>query len=175
MLSGAARAKSLRMPADNVTPFRRPPKRVRQKQQPGGIGFKTHRGKAVLVQLLTLATYVSAFLFPFPAPPGAPIELLLASCISLALALAAVALAMPNRYDAMPWATTHHEHALRTLMIGFAIWTIGGALGFVNGALIIVGFYVRIAVMIWATIRAGVGLVLALMRRPVWNPKGWLR
>ena len=116
------------MPADNVTPFRRPPKRVQKKQQQGGIGFKTHRGKAVLVQLLTLATYVSAFLFPFPAPPGAPIELLLASCISLALALAAVALAMPNRYDAMPWAATHHEHALRTLIIGFAIWTIGGAL-----------------------------------------------
>ena len=59
-------------------------------------------------------------------------------------------------------------------MIGFAVWTIGGALGFVNGALVIVGFYVRVAVVIWATIRAGVGLVLALMRRPVWNPKGWL-
>lgn len=162
------------MPSDNVTPFRRPPKRVQQKQQQGGIGFKTHRGKAVLVQLLTLATYVSAFLFPFPSPPGAPIQIVLASCISLALALAAVALAMPNRYDAMPWATTHHEHALRTLIIGFAVWTIGSALAFVNGALIIVGFYTRIIVVIWAVIRAGVGLVLALMRRPVWNPKGWL-
>ena len=161
------------MPSDNVTPFRRPPKRVQQKQQPGGM-FKTHRGKAVLVQLLTLATYVAAFLFPFPSPPGAPIQVVLASCVSLALALAAVALAMPNRYDAMPWATTHHEHALRTLIIGFAIWTIGSALSFVNGALIIVGFYTRIVVVIWAVIRAGVGLVLALMRRPVWNPKGWL-
>ena len=126
-------------------------------------------------ETVTLATYVSAFLFPFPAPPGAPIQLVLASCVSLALALAAVALAMPNRYDAMPWAATHHEHALRTPMIGFAVWTIGGALGFVNGALVIVGFYVRVAVVIWATIRAGVGLVLALMRRPVWNPKGWLQ
>jgi uncharacterized membrane protein len=161
------------MPADNVTPFRRPPKRV-QKRQQGGMGFKSHRGKAVLVQLLTLATFVSAFLFPFPSPPGVPLEIVIASCISLALALVTVVLATQNRYDAMPWATTHHEHALRTLLFGFAIWTFASALTYVNGIFVVVAVYVHIAVVIWAVIRSGVGIVLALMRRPVWNPKGWL-
>jgi hypothetical protein len=27
---------------------------------------------------------------------------------------------------------------------------------------------------VWAVIRSGVGLVLAIMRRPIWRPKGWL-
>jgi uncharacterized membrane protein len=81
---------------------------------------------------------------------------------------------MPNRYEAMPWASTHHEHALRTLVIGFAVWTVASALTFVNGALSVVAIYVHVAVVIWAVIRSAVGIVLALMRRPIWNPKGWL-
>lgn len=162
------------MPADNVTPFRRPPRRVVQKQQQGGMGFNTHRGKAVLVQLLTLATYASAYFFPFPPPPGAPIILLIASCFSLAFALGAAALAMQNRYDAMPWAATHHEHAVRTLFIGFAIWTLSSALTYISTAFFVVAHYTHIAVLIWAGVRAAVGMVLALMRRPVWHPRGWL-
>jgi uncharacterized membrane protein len=161
------------MPTDNVTPFRRPPKRVQQRQQ-GGMGLKSHRGKAVLVQLLTLATFVLAFFFPFPPPPGSPIAIIVASCISLALAFGAVALAMQNRYDAMPWATTHHEHALRTLVVGFALWTLASALTYISGALVVVAIYAHLAIAIWGVIRSGVGVVLALMRRAVWNPKGWL-
>lgn len=138
------------------------------------MGFKTHRGKAVLVQLLTLATYVCAFLFPFPSPPGTPIMVVIVSCFSLAFALAAVALAMPNRYDAMPWAATHHEHAIRTLMIGFAIWTLASALTYISGSLSFVAFYTHIAIVIWAVARSSVGVVLAFMRRPIWHPKGWL-
>ena len=45
--------------SDNVTPFRRP-KPVRP-QQPGGGGFKTHRGKAMLVQFLTLIAFALNF------------------------------------------------------------------------------------------------------------------
>jgi uncharacterized membrane protein len=159
------------MPSDNVTPFRRPkPKRP---QQQGGLGFNTHRGKAVLVHLLTIATYICAFLFPFPAPPGSPIILIVASCISLALALVAVTLAMPNRYSGMPWATTHHEHAIRTLLLGFVIWTLSSALTYVSAVFAPVAFWTHVVIAIWAILRAIVGLVLSFQRKPISNPRGW--
>lgn len=162
------------MPADNVTPFRRPPKRPTAPQQRGGMGLKTHRGKAVLVHLLTLATYVCAILFPFPPPLGAPITLIIASCVSLALALGAVALAMSNRYDGMPWAVTHHEHALRTLVIGFVIWSLASALTLILAELAVVAVVAHIIVALWAAVRAIGGIVLAVMRKPIGNPRGWL-
>jgi uncharacterized membrane protein len=160
--------------SNNVTPFRRPPKRVQRKQQQGGFGFKTHRGRAVLAHLLTLATYACAYFFPFPPPPGAPFTALIVSCVSLALALAAVSLTMSNRYDAMPWATTHHEQAIRTLFIGFVIWTISSALTLISPALLVIAIYTHLAILIWVAIRSGVGLVLALMRRPIPHPRGML-
>ncbi len=160
------------MPSDNVTPFRRP-KPVRP-QQKGGLGFSTHRGKAVLVHLLTIATFVCAFFFPFPPEQDAPFYLYVASCISFALAIIAVTIAMPNRYSGMPWATTHHEHAIRTLLIGFVIWSLASALLYISMALYPVKFWIQIVVMLWALIRSGVGLVLAFMRKPIGNPRGWL-
>lgn len=145
--------------ADNVTPFRRrpPPKPV----QRGG-GLTSHRGKAILVQALTLAAFGLSFIWP-----TAPL-----SYLAMAVAIAGVAVALSNRAEAMPWAQTHHEHAMRTLVIGYAVMTLASLLTFVNGSLVIVYFYVQIAVLIWAAIRAGIGLVLAVMRRPIWNPRG---
>jgi uncharacterized membrane protein len=160
------------MPSDNVTPFRRP-KPVRP-QQKGGLGFGTHRGKAVLVHLLTIATYVCAFLFPFPPPPGSPIVLYVAACITFALAIVAVTVAMPNRYAGMPWATTHHEHAIRTLMIGFVLWTLSSALTYISPIFATPAYYFHLAIMLWAVVRSGVGVVLAFMRKPIGNPRGWL-
>ena len=158
--------------SDNVTPFRRPkPKRP---QQQGGLGFKTHRGKAVLVHLLTMATYVCAFFFPFPPPGGSPLVLYVAGCISFALAIIAVTIAMPNRYSGMPWATTHHEHAIRTLLLGFVTWTLARALLYISTGLAPVTFWTHVAIMLWAALRSIVGLVLALMRKPISNPRGLL-
>ncbi|MBK8542433.1 MAG: hypothetical protein IPL62_02020 [Caulobacteraceae bacterium] len=158
--------------SDNVTPFRRPkPKRP---QQQGGLGFKTHRGKAVLVHLLTMATYVCAFFFPFPPPGGSPLVLYVAGCISFALAIIAVTIAMPNRYSGMPWATTHHEHAIRTLLLGFVTWTLASALLYISTGLASVTFWTHVAIMLWAALRSIVGLVLALMRKPISNPRGLL-
>lgn len=151
------------MPSDNVTPFRRPPKRVQQKQQEG-FGFKTHRGKAMLVQLLTIAAF--ALNLAFPAPPE--------SYIGMAVAVGGFLLAYANRYTGMPWAMTHHEHAVRTLMIGYAIWTIASLLPMIYPPLMVVTFYIQIAVSIWALIRAVIGFVLAAMRRPIPNPRGIL-
>jgi uncharacterized membrane protein len=151
------------MPSDNVTPFRRPPKRVQQRQQ-GGLGLKSHRGKAVLVHLLTLTAFALDLVFP------TGIE----AYIGMGVGLAAAFLAYSNRYDGMPWAATHHEQVFRTLLLGFSVWTIANALSFVNGAFGIVVVYIHLAIIVWAAIRSGVGLVLALMRRPIPHPKGML-
>jgi uncharacterized membrane protein len=151
------------MPSDNVTPFRRPPKPVRPQQQ-GGMGFKTHRGKVVLAHVLTIAAFSLNFFLRTP-----PL-----SFIGMIVGIAAVVLVYSNRGQAMPWANTHHEHALRTLIIGYSIWVLGTVLMLINGALAIVSFYVQLAVLIWAGLRAVIALVLAIMRKPVPNPHGWL-
>jgi uncharacterized membrane protein len=147
---------------DNVTPFRRPPpKPVRPQQE--GWGFKTHRGKAVLGHVLTLAAFTLNFLLRTP-----PL-----SFVGLAVAIAAVMLVYSNRGAAMPWANTHHEHALRTLIIGCSIWVVGSLLTLINGALFTVTLYIQLGVLVWAGLRALIGLVLAVMRRPIPHPHGW--
>lgn len=162
------------MPADNVTPFRRPPKRPVAPQQRGGIGLKTHRGKAVLVHALTL----TCFLFPFVLG-GLPF----ARIIGIAIGIAAALIAYTSRNDSMPWAMTHHEHALRTLMFGFLGMTVLGLPSYVLSPDLVgataIGWYNLIylwgviLITIWAALRAVVVLVLAAMRRPVPHPHGW--
>jgi len=152
------------MPSDNVTPFRRPQKKPVAPQQQGGLGFKTHRGKVVLAHLLTIAAFVLNFYLR--TPPW--------SFLALAVAIAAVVLVYANRGEATPWANTHHEHALRTLIIGYAIIVLIGLLPMIFGALAIVTFYVTLAATIWAVLRAVIALVLGIMRRPIPNPHGWL-
>jgi uncharacterized membrane protein len=149
------------MPSDNVTPFRRP-KPVRP-QQSGGMGFKTHRGKVVLVHLLTIAAFTLNLFLNMPPY----------SFIGMIVAIAAIALAYTNRGQAMPWANTHHEHAVRTLVIGYAVWVLAGLLGYIHGALAVFTWFIYLAVAIWAGLRAGVALVLGVMRKPVPHPHGW--
>lgn len=150
--------------ADNVTPFRRPPPRPAQPQQSGGLGLKTHRGKAVLVHLLTIAAFVANFLLRSP-----PL-----SFVGMMFGIAAVALAYSNRGQAMPWANTHHEHAVRTLIIGWAIWVVGGVLPMIYGPFVVATFFIQLGAAIWAVLRAVIALVLAIMRKPIPNPHGWL-
>jgi len=152
------------MPTDNVTPFRRPPKRPVAPQQRGGIGFKTHRGKVVLAHLLTIAAFVLNVVFR--APPW--------SLLGLAVGIGAVVLVYTNRGQAMPWANTHHEHALRTLIIGYSIWAIGTALPLIHGSLAIVTIFIQLGVALWALVRALIALVLGVMRRAIPHPHGWL-
>lgn len=152
------------MPSDNVTPFRRPPRRP-QPRSSGGSPLTTPRGKAVLVQIVTLAAYGLSFYFRMPPM----------SYIALAVGVAAGVIAFSNRSaEAMPWAQTHHEHALRTLIIGYAIWTVASLLPMIVDTLAVVAWFIQLGVLIWAAIRAGVGLVLAILRRPIWHPTGVL-
>jgi uncharacterized membrane protein len=167
---------------DNVTPFRRPKPRPVAPQQGGGFGFKTHRGKVVLVHTLTLIAFIAAIigtpainiLFADPSATIIAQARMVGWIVGLVAAIAAVVVAYTNRGAAMPWANTHHEHAMRTLMIGYAIWVIAGLLVYVHGILAIGTIFIQIGVFIWAAIRASVALVLGVMRKPVPNPRGWL-
>lgn len=132
-------------------------------QQEGGLGLKTHRGKAVLVQTLALAAF--ALNLYFREPPLA--------YIGMAVGIGAFALAYSNRGAANPWANTHHEHALRTVIIGYSIWTLGSLLGYVHGALGVGTIYIHFAIAAWAILRSVIGVVLAMLRKPIPNPRGW--
>ena len=124
----------------------------------------------MLVQALALSSFAVTFFFGGPAQTPTAI---LASLVGLGLGMAGLFIANQHRRGGMPWATTHHEHALRTIVIGAAVWTLGSLLSFF-GPLAIGAIYVRMAVMLWVAVRAGVGLVLAIMRRPIWRPTGIL-
>lgn len=155
---------------DNVTPFRprKPPPKPKS-----NFNIASHRGRAVLVQLLTLAAMALNFMLAGPL-----------SWVAWGVGVAAVAIAASNRQSAMPWAATHHEHALRTLVIGFAVSSLSTMLLYVlqlSGVpaaiiapLTIGWFWLQIAVLIWVAIRAGVGLILAIIRHPIWHPRGIL-
>jgi uncharacterized membrane protein len=160
--------------SDNVTPFRRPPKRPVAPQQRGGMGFKTHRGKVVLVHILTLACFAVPFVFG-----GVPMVQL----IGLGFGIAGAVVAYTTRPEATPWAATHHEQALRTLLFAFLAMTLlslpsyvipRGAGPDVTGVYMQIYFWGQLIVLIWAGLRALVGLVLGVMRRAVPNPRGWL-
>jgi uncharacterized membrane protein len=167
---------------DNVTPFRKPKPRPVAPQQGRGLGFKTHRGKVVLVHVLTLIAFLAAisgtpvigFLFADPSAPLIAQARAVSWIVGIVAAIAAAVIAYSNRGAAMPWANTHHEHALRTLMIGYAIWVLAGLLIYIHGVLAIVTIFIQAGVFIWASLRGSVALVLGAMRKPVPNPRGWL-
>lgn len=161
------------MSRDNVTPFRRPPPRPTRPQQQGGMGFRTHRGKAVLVHVLTIFCFAAPYLLG-----GGQIV----RFVYLGMGVAAGVIAYTSRPEAMPWAATHHEQALRTLLIAFAATTLLSLPGFVisRDAMSALSWYLpiyfwgNVIVALWAGVRAIVGLALAAMRRPTFNPRGWL-
>ncbi len=167
---------------DNVTPFRRPRPRPVAPQRGGGWGFKTHRGKVVLVHTLTLVAFLCAisgsplvgFLFADPSAQLIAQTRTVTWLVGIVAAVAGAIVAYSNRGAAMPWANTHHEHALRTLVIGYAIWVIAGLLTYIHGVLAIATVFIQAGVFIWAALRGGVGLALGVMRKPIGNPRGWL-
>jgi hypothetical protein len=163
------------MSRDNVTPFRRPPKRPVAPQQQGGIGLRTHRGKAVLVHVLTLTSLALPWLLAGVLP--------FVGLLAMGVGIAAGLIAISSRGDAMPWAATHHEQCLRTLVIYFAITTLvqlpsfvlpPGTADQIRGVLIGIVFWGGLIALIWAGLRALIALVLAVLRKPVPHPRGWL-
>jgi uncharacterized membrane protein len=172
---------------DNVTPFR--PRRAPPRPAPGN-PLKSHRGKAVIVHTLTLVAFaISLFttlasLRPTLVASGIamnvgapPVALGLLNYLVLALVIAAVLIAASNRSEGMPWATTHHEFALRTLVIGWAVTTLVRLLGLLPGvgvATLLVIVIVTAVVLLWTFVRGSVALVFAVLRKPMPRPTGLL-
>jgi hypothetical protein len=156
---------------DNVTPFR--PRRAAPKPR-SRLNLASHRGRAVLAQLLT----VIAFILNYELRGQL-------NWIAWGFGVAAVATAATNRLSAMPWAATHHEHVLRTVIIGSIVSALSNMIAYTSQILhapntilayvLLADHWIQIAVLIWAAlIRGGVGLILAVMRRPIWHPRGLL-
>lgn len=143
---------------DNVTPFR--PRRSPQKRYAGGGGWKSPRGMVLAMHALTLSTF-AVFFF------GSG----LVDWLALAIGVAALAIAAGRREEGMPWARTHHEMGLRTLVIGGAVWTLGSLLGIIPGLGVVV-LAVQVGVCLWVLLRAGVGFGRGAMRLPMSNPRG---
>lgn len=142
---------------NNVTPFRPRPKPAPSRKS----GFDPQRPqhKVLAVHGLTIATFL---IYQFLTAPW--------NLAGLGLGVAAVAIASSNRNEGMPWAMTHHEFALRTVLIGGAVWMISGLLGWIPFLGLAISF-VQLAVLVWVLVRATVGLVRALGRKPTPNPR----
>jgi uncharacterized membrane protein len=140
----------------NITPFR--PRPRPQPNAPKGFDAQRPQHKVYLVHALTLAAFLVAWQTSFP------IELL-----GFGAAVAVVAIASSNRREGMPWAQTHHEFALRTVLLGGAVWIVAGMLLFLPliGPIIAV---VQLVVLAWVVVRSLASLVRAYGRRPVPNP-----
>jgi uncharacterized membrane protein len=158
---------------DNVTPFR--PRKPQPKKP--RLNLQSPRGKAVLVEALVLTAVVLSALPWLPLPPAfakmPPAAWQLVRLLPLIPGIAALFIAIENRTAAMPWARTHHEFALRTLVIAACATTLFGLLGFIPmlGIVGLVGVLVSLA---WGFLRACAGTGLAIFRRPIPNPMGLL-
>lgn len=140
------------------------------------MGFKTHRGKAVLVHVLTMACFAAPFLI------GGLVGAQMAQLVGFGIGIAAVLIAHSSRESATPWAATHHEQAMRTIIIGSVLFMVLGLPRYVVSQEVTafwsfyspIAFWAWLVIVLWGGLRAVVGLVLATMRRPVFKARGWL-
>ncbi len=137
---------------DNVVPLR--PKR-RPKR---GMDWKAPRTQVLLVHALTLLTFT---MFLFVRGP--------AQYLATALGIAAIAIAAGRRREGMPWACTHHEFALRTLLFGGVAWVLAGASSLIPG-LGAYGVYAVLVICVWVGLRGLWAFARGLMRLPMTRP-----
>jgi uncharacterized membrane protein len=145
--------------ADNVTPFRRPPQPKEPDRRQGSL--KDPHSQAMLVHALTIASFVIFFV-----TDGELFDLL-----ALALGFAALAIAASKRNTPPSWAATHHEFALRTVMLGGAVWIASTILGIIPAVGGLAAWGVQIAVLAWAGVRCLMGLLRARERAPMVRPR----
>jgi|688.fasta_scaffold865117_2 uncharacterized membrane protein len=143
----------------NITPFRRRPQPPKL-QGPRGFDPQRPQHKALLMHALTAAAFLINWAAPFPG-----------SLIGLGAGIGAVAIAQSNRREGMPWAQTHHEFGIRTLLLGAAVWVVSGLLIMAPapGVATAVSF-IQLLVLAWVLARAAVGFWRALNRKPTPNP-----
>ena len=138
---------------ENVVPLR-PRRRPRRQFDP-----RAPRTQVLIVHTLTAATFALHFV-----ADGA------LRYLAVALGVAAIAIAAGRRTEGMPWACTHHEFALRTLLIGGVAWVLVLLAGLLPG----VGAFAGIAVLVicaWVALRVVWGFVRGVMRLPITRPR----
>jgi len=139
---------------ENVVPLR--PRRRRQTKR---WDLKAPRSQVLLVHGLTLATFCLHL-----AGAGA------LRYVAIALGVAAVAIAAARRQDGMPWACTHHEYALRTLVFGAAASILVSLLALAPGMAPYAG-YGDLGVLAWVGLRTVWGFGRGLLRLPMMRPR----
>lgn len=90
--------------------------------------------------------------------------------IGIGVGVAAIAIAASKRDEASPWLRTHHEFALRTIVVAGAVWTLVSLVGIVP----LLGWFImwiaQPVIILWVLVRCVVALVRAFDRKPIANP-----
>lgn len=137
---------------ENVVPLR--PKRRAKR----GMDWKAPRTMAVLVHALTIATFTLYFF------AEGPVEYLAA-----AVGIAAIAIAAGRRREGMPWACTHHEFALRTLLFGGVAWVLARLVTLIPAAAPY-ATYAILGICAWVGLRCLWAFARAILRLPMPRP-----
>ena len=96
------------------------------------------------------------------------------SWIGLGLGVAALMICASKRDEGPFWARSHFEFALRTLVIGGAIWTLASLIGIIPLVGWVVAWIAKPIVLIWVVVRAAVGFLRASETKVIANPVTWL-
>ncbi len=94
--------------------------------------------------------------------------------IGIGLGVAALMIAASKRDEGPFWTRSHFEFALRTLIIGGAVWTIASLIGVIPFIGWLVAWVAKPIVLIWVTVRASVGFLRASDTKVITNPVTWL-
>ncbi|GAB2185716.1 DUF4870 family protein [Roseibium sp. LAB1] len=95
--------------------------------------------------------------------------LYLANIIVPFTAIVGVIFAYLNRGNGSAWVDSHYTYQIRTFWIGLLLGIVSGLL-----TLVLIGFLMLIAVLIWMIVRCIKGLQLAGRNEPVPNPETWM-
>ena len=102
---------------------------------------------------MAMIVYV-AYLVAFAFPP---------------LAVAGLVLAYVNRETAPEWLKSHYTLQIRTFWLGLLYWIVSIAL-----CVILIGFVLMIATIVWWIVRCALGLNRLMLREPYPNPQAWI-
>ena len=95
--------------------------------------------------------------------------LYLVSLIVGITSIVGVIMAYINRGDASEWVKTHYRFQIRTFWIGLLYAVIGGLT-----TLIIIGWFILLALLIWLIVRCVKGIKFISQGAPVPNPASWM-
>lgn len=91
--------------------------------------------------------------------------------VAIGIGFAALAIAASKRDEPPAWAATHHEFALRSMLIGGSLWMVASVIGIVPILGWTIAWGIKICVLGWLGIRSVVGMLRARDRLPMARPR----